>query len=239
MSAGKEAARAAILARVRASLGRGPGEAARPDELARRLAGGRPNLIPARSRVGAEERLALFIRMAEEVAASTARCASPDEVPGAVGAFLAGHNLPSELVMAPEVEGYPWHAAPTLTLRKGRASKDDLTGLTGAFAGIAETGTLMMVAGPKSPTTLNFLPDNHVVLLPTGRIFGAYEEAWAELRRQSPQRPPTTVNFITGPSRTADIEQTMQLGAHGPRRLHIILVGPDAPPGEAPPGEEG
>ena len=229
MSAGKEAARAAMLARVRASLGRAPGQAARPDELARRLEGGRPNLIPARSQVGAEERLALFVRMAEEVKASTACCASPDEVPGAVGAFLAGHNLPSELVMAPEVEGYPWQAAPTLTLREGAASKDDLTGLTGAFAGIAESGTLMMVAGPKSPTTLNFLPDTHIVVLGAARIVGTYEETWRSLRAAAGDDGPLprTVNWITGPSRTADIEQTLLLGAHGPRRLHIVLVDGD------------
>jgi L-lactate dehydrogenase complex protein LldG len=84
----------------------------------------------------------------------------------------------------------------------------------------------MLRSGPDAPTTLNFLPDTNIVLIAAGRIVGAYEEAWALLR--SAGAMPRTVNFITGPSRSADIEQTLQLGAHGPRRLHILLV--DAEP---------
>ena len=101
--------------------------------------------------------------------------------------------------------------------------------LTHAFAGIAETGTLMLRSGADAPTTLNFLPDTNIVLIEAGRIVGAYEEAWAMLRAAGGAMP-RTVNFITGPSRSADIEQTLQLGAHGPRRLHILLLdaGPSA-----------
>ena len=54
---------------------------------------------------------------------------------------------------------------------------------------------------------------------------GPYEDAWDRLRAAEGEgRLPRTVNFITGPSRTGDIEQTIQMGAHGPRRLHVILV---------------
>ncbi len=84
----------------------------------------------------------------------------------------------------------------------------------------------MLHSGPSGPTTLNFLPETNVVVLPMDRMVGAYEEAWDLLRdRFGSETMPRTVNFISGPSRTADIEQTIQLGAHGPRRLHIILVG--------------
>jgi L-lactate dehydrogenase complex protein LldG len=97
--------------------------------------------------------------------------------------------------------------------------------VTGAFAAIAETGTLMLLSGPSGPTTLNFLPDNHIVVLRASQLVGAYEEAWGRLRElYGPGKLPRTVNLITGPSRTADIEQTIQLGAHGPRRLHILVV---------------
>jgi L-lactate dehydrogenase complex protein LldG len=96
-------------------------------------------------------------------------------------------------------------------------------GVVPAFAGIAETGTLMLLSGPESPTTLNFMPDYHVVLLKTSRLLGTFEEGWALLRRE--QGPmPRTVNLITGPSRTGDIEQTILMGAHGPRRLIVALV---------------
>ena len=83
----------------------------------------------------------------------------------------------------------------------------------------------MMKAGPEHPTTLNFLPDTHVVVLLASQIVGSYEDAWDRLRDVDSM--PRTVNFITGPSRTGDIEQTIFLGAHGPRRMHIVLVEDD------------
>jgi L-lactate dehydrogenase complex protein LldG len=114
-----------------------------------------------------------------------------------------------------------------LSVRAGRAEGSEQVSLTHAFAGIAETGTLLLRSGPDAPTTLNFLPDTNIVLIEAGRIVGAYEEAWALLRQAGPI--PRTVNFITGPSRSADIEQTLQLGAHGPRRLHILLIDAEPP----------
>jgi L-lactate dehydrogenase complex protein LldG len=80
----------------------------------------------------------------------------------------------------------------------------------------------MLRAGPDHPTTLNFLPDTHIVVLRASRVVGPYEDGWARLREAGAM--PRAVNFVSGPSRTADIEQTIQLGAHGPRRLHIVLV---------------
>jgi len=100
-----------------------------------------------------------------------------------------------------------------------------LTGLTTAFAAIAETGTLMLLSGPHGPTTLNFLPSTHVVVLFESQVTGAYEDAW-DLLRALPDMP-RTVNLITGPSRTGDIEQTIYLGAHGPLNLHVVLVARD------------
>ncbi len=94
--------------------------------------------------------------------------------------------------------------------------------MTPAFTAVAETGTLMLRSGPDHPTTLNFLPDTHIVVLRAGQIVGPYEDAWAKLRAAGDM--PRAVNFVSGPSRTADIEQTIQLGAHGPRRLHIVLI---------------
>jgi L-lactate dehydrogenase complex protein LldG len=109
-----------------------------------------------------------------------------------------------------------------LSITKGASQGDDEVSVTAAYAGIAETGTLLLHSGPASPTTLNFLPDNHIVVLRASQIVGAYEDAWDRLRAAGAL--PRTVNMITGPSRTGDIEQTIMLGAHGPRRLHIVLV---------------
>ena len=108
---------------------------------------------------------------------------------------------------------------------RGAARPGDPVSLTRAFAGIAETGTLMLTSGPAGPTGLNFLPETHMVVVRAGDIAGSYEDAWDRLRdSRDGEALPRTVNLITGPSRTADIEQTIQLGAHGPRRLHVVLI---------------
>ena len=81
-------------------------------------------------------------------------------------------------------------------------------------------------SGADNPTTLNFLPETHIVVLESGDLVGTYEEVWTRLREKFGEgEMPRTVNMITGPSRTADIEQTLELGAHGPRRLHVIILG--------------
>ena len=103
------------------------------------------------------------------------------------------------------------------------AGESDLVGITGAFCAIAETGTLMTVTGPRTPATASLLPETHIALVAASRIVRGMEEAW-QLARTELGKLPRAVSFISGPSRTADIEQTVTLGAHGPYRVHIILV---------------
>ncbi|RPH66422.1 MAG: lactate utilization protein, partial [Hyphomicrobiales bacterium] len=94
-----------------------------------------------------------------------------------------------------------------------------------AFAGIAESGTIIQVSGPDNPTTLNFLPEAHIVVLELDSLFASYEEAWSKLRKAFGEGVmPRTVNMISGPSRTADIEQTIVRPAHGPKNMHVIIV---------------
>jgi L-lactate dehydrogenase complex protein LldG len=82
-----------------------------------------------------------------------------------------------------------------------------------------------MTSGAENPSTLNFLADNHIVVVSGKDMTGDYEAMWDKVRATFGKgRMPRTVNMITGPSRLADIEQTLLLGAHGPRRLHIIVV---------------
>lgn len=225
-----EGARAAIFASIRGSLGRGPLDDAAQAEIDARLAAPRPNLIPARAELPEAERVALFVDMAERVMTSVTRVRDAADVPGAVVDYLAQHNLPSEFVMAPDpaLDAYPWADRPMLQIRRGKAEGDDAVSVTGAVMGFAETGTLMMASGPDHPSTLNFLPETQVVVLRADQIKGSYEEGWAHLRAKGDNFMPRTVNLVTGPSRTADIEQTIQLGAHGPRRLHIVVVESEA-----------
>lgn len=232
-------ARSQILDSIRKSLKRGPlGEAAAAGP-AGRVARHAPGLIPARTAALDARGLSdLFVQMAEEVQTTVTRVTAPAEVPVAVAEYLSSHNLPADLTMAPDpaLDVYPWDDRPLLRIRRGRAQDLDQVSVTGAFAAIAETGTLMLISGNDRPTTLNLMPDTHIVVLRADQVVGPYETAWERLRADQTSHAlpgntmPRTVNFITGPSRTGDIEQRIQLGAHGPRRLHIVLVeGPDAP----------
>ena len=103
------------------------------------------------------------------------------------------------------------------------ASDSDAIGVTGVFCALAETGTLMVVSGPDTPATVSLLPETHVAVVPVERIVAVMEDGW-DLARAELGELPRAVNFISGPSRTADIEQTVTLGAHGPYRVLIILV---------------
>jgi L-lactate dehydrogenase complex protein LldG len=226
-------AREQILGGIRRSLGRGAVEGAAAAPLEQRIGQPPRGPIPARTEgLDRKALVSLFERYATEAAASVTRVASLDDVPDSIAEFLASQNLPAEVAMAPDplLDRIPWGKRPLLRIRRGRSDGRDAVGLSGAFSGIAETATLMLASGADSPSTLNFLPDTHVVVLPASRVVGPMEEAWAKLRQSTPDAKlsgasmPRTVNFITGPSRTGDIEQKILMGAHGPRRLHIVIV---------------
>lgn len=218
-------ARERILGDVRRALGRGELSEQAKAGLETRLKSGKANLIPARSDKPHDAQVDLFAEMAEGVQASVARVPDGSDVPGAVADYLAQNNLPSDIVMAPDenLDAYPWAERPLLRMRRGKAEGADQVSITAAEMAFAETGTLMLTSDAARPSTLNFLPENHIVVLRAEQITGAYEEGWKRLRGAG-EKMPRTVNLITGPSRTGDIEQTIQLGAHGPRRLHIIIV---------------
>jgi L-lactate dehydrogenase complex protein LldG len=216
------AARTEILANIRKGRKRGALDAQQLKALQDGLAHPQAHAVPARGQIPKEERIELFVTMAQEVGTTIARLTSVGGIVDVVRQLVAANNLPPSVALAPspELTGLDWNG---LSARRGPARPEDLVGVVPAFAGIAETGTLMLLSGPESPTTLNFMPDYHVVLLKTSRLLGTFEEGWALLRRE--QGPmPRTVNLITGPSRTGDIEQTILMGAHGPRRLIVALV---------------
>lgn len=217
--------RQTMLAAIRRGLRRGALPADQAAMLRLRLASHPRHLIPARSRLPHAERIELFARNVAKEFGSVARVPDLAAVPDAVAGYLAAQNLPTDIVMAPhpDLQAIPWDTRPLLRLREGRAEATDMVSLQHAFAGIAETGTLMLPSAPQRPTTLNLLADTEIVLLRASRLVGAYEEAWDLLRAELGAMP-RNVMLVTGPSRSADIEQTLELGAHGPRRLHVLLV---------------
>lgn len=228
MSNKTQGGRAAILGRIRGSLGRGELSAEQRAAIDSRLANPRRNLIPARAQVDHAAQVELFLEYLGAANGTFTRVAAEADAPRALSEYLSSQNLPQRVAMAPDawLQGLPWEkGAPLLERRAGPARPEDQVGVTGALAGIAETGTLMLVSGPDSPSTLTMLPETHVVVLRASQIIGAMEDGWYALRKREGQgKMPRTAIFITGPSRTGDIEMHMYLGAHGPRRQHVIFI---------------
>lgn len=167
--------------------------------------------------------LECFVEKIHAAAGTVDRVPALADVVQATADYLDRHGLEPRLVVAghPLIRELTWPAH--WETHTGPASGEDHIGVGAAFAGVAETGTLVVLSGPDNPTTLNFLPDDHVIVVSALQVVAHLEDAW-RLLRDSAAAMPRTVNLITGPSRTADVEQTIQLGAHGPRRLHVILI---------------
>lgn len=220
-------AREAIFSRIRGSLGVSGSDVGRRSIVISRLEAAPRGVIPARGQLPEAERVSLFCHMAEKVSASTARVPDAVAVPLAVADYLRDNNLPAALRMGgdPRLTALPW-ASTQIEIARGPSDGGDAVTVSHAAAAVAESGTLVLTSGPDNPTTLNFLPETHIVVVNAGDVFGDYETVWKMVRGQFGKgEMPRTVNMITGPSRSADIEQTILLGAHGPRRLHIVIVG--------------
>lgn len=229
MSADSHDSRERVLSRIRVSLGgTDENEVARRLTVQHRLAAPPSHVIPARARMARPDLVAQMRTRLEGLSASVEEIADDAEIPAAIGRYLRGQNLPAVVRTGEDrmLGGLPWSREPTLERRFGPATGSDLVGLSRAVAGAAETGTLVLVSGPDNPTTINFLPETHIVVLAKADVEGSYEAVWARLRDSFGDRNlPRTVNFISGPSRTGDIEGVLVMGAHGPRRLHVILAG--------------
>jgi L-lactate dehydrogenase complex protein LldG len=220
--------RDAILGRIRRSLGASGVDAPRLAAVRHRLTETPVNVVPARGQLPDSERVELFVRKASEIFATAARINSRDDIPTAVADYLRGRNLPQAIRRGtdPRLAGLPWEREAQLAVAVGPSAGQDLAGLSYADAGVAETGTVVLTSGADNPTTLNFLPDHHIVVIDASTVAGDYETVWTDLRRRfGAGVMPRTVNLVTGPSRSADIEDTLLLGAHGPRSLHILVVG--------------
>lgn len=183
-------------------------------------------LVPARGKVAGPALIELFKRYLGIASTTLDEVASDAEVPAAIARYLSSRNLPAKLRVAPDarVSGLPWSSQPLLEVSTGASDGFDEVSVTPALAGVAETGTLILQSGAETPATLHFLPDTHIVVMKTSEVVGTYEEALEKLKVLSGGKMPRTVNFVTGPSRSADIGKILLMGAHGPKRLHVVLV---------------
>ena len=167
--------------------------------------------------------LTRFRERALSLASTLDEVQTMNTVPAAVARYLAAGSLGTRAVCWSGLASLDWTGS-GLEVEARSARGDDFVGITGAFCAIAETGTLMLLSGPRTPGAVSLLPETHIAILRAERIVRSMEDAWALLRREHAAMP-RAVNFVSGPSRTADIEQTLVLGAHGPYRVHVVLVG--------------
>jgi L-lactate dehydrogenase complex protein LldG len=207
MSSGRET----VLAEIRKSLGRsGP---------ARTPISGVPGTGPRPAFEG--DAVDRFVAKMIEKSATLVRIGSLSEVGPEVARFVASAGAGKRLCVSNALAAIEWPVGFEVEHRAAR--REDETSVTPCFAAVAESGGIVTLSGADTPSTLNFVPDNHIVVVHASQVVRHFEDAWA-LWRASGRAIPRTINVISGPSRTADIEQTIQLGAHGPRRLHILLV---------------
>jgi len=215
-------ARENILARIRQAQGR-PGAAPGEAELASvREEIARHEIGPLPPFAHAPDRLAQFLGECERLGTTHARVASEADVPKEVARYLGSQGLDRRVAGWHEFAGLDWAAA-GVAFEDRPAAKDDATGLTGCFCAIAETGTVLLLSAPDQPKVTALLPETHLCVVRASRLLDTMEESFALLRAEVGE-PPRAVFYVSGPSRTADIEQTIVIGAHGPYRVHAIVV---------------
>jgi L-lactate dehydrogenase complex protein LldG len=225
-----------VLGRVRQALGKTGADAVAMAEAQTYLDAHARGHIPAFD----ADRVARFIRRAGDMESTVVQIGDRSEIPAAVAAYLGTLELAPALAAQKSLQGVCWPefadldwARAGLTVEARPTLGDDRLGITGVFCAIAETGTLVFVSAADTPTATTLLPDTHIAIVSTHRIVDTMEDSFALIRKER-GRIPRAINLISGPSRTGDIEQTIVLGAHGPFRVHIlVLAAADGPPARA------
>ncbi|MCE2858431.1 MAG: lactate utilization protein C [Oxalobacteraceae bacterium] len=213
------AARQAIFSRIRTAQNR-PTEPTQAelaqvkDYLDHHQAGPKPDL--------GDDLVARFCAQALRTSQTVDEVAHLDEVPMAAASYIDSIGVPKSAIAWQSLTGLPWQDSGIRVEFRPPVDKD-LIGITGCFCAVAETGTLMLLSGAETFASAALLPETHIAIVPVSRVVGAIEDAFALAKKERGELPRAT-NFISGPSRTGDIEQTIVLGAHGPYRVHVILV---------------
>jgi L-lactate dehydrogenase complex protein LldG len=162
-----------------------------------------------------------FAERAMAQAAEIRVVASLADVPLAVADILRGRNMAAQVHLPPDpkAEALSWDGG--IALRRDPPGPDDAALAFAPFA-IAESGTLVYAAAKDTPPSWHFRPGLEIAVIRAADILASWEDVLARLRKEGTL--PSTLNLVTGPSRTGDIEQTLELGAHGPKTLAILIV---------------
>ncbi len=222
--------RARILDGIRATLDAATDAKVRKRSAAQRLAQPRTHPLPRRAMHEGAERVTQFKQFQRALGVDVVDVATDTEIPAAVAGYLAALGLPLRLRCGndQQLAALAWGNVAPLGIDSGAAEEGDAVGLSRAIAGVAETGTLVLASGVGNPVTVGLLPETHIVVLRADAIVASYEEACARVLEANDGAMPRTLNLVTGASRTGDIGGKIVMGAHGPRRLAVILVSSDA-----------
>jgi L-lactate dehydrogenase complex protein LldG len=210
-------ARDHILHRIRTALGRSAGQAvADPPPVRIRV-----------PEVDMESRISSVRFRVEALAGKTHRVATPSEACATVRDEIAGKTAVTS--NAPFLAECGITALPGV--RSGVTDREELRelcatvdiGITSADYVLADTGTLVMLASPQEARMVSLLPPAHIAVVPADRILTGLDELFTVLPRPAEQS--SSMILITGPSRTADIEQILVRGVHGPGQIMVVIVG--------------
>jgi L-lactate utilization protein LutC len=209
--------REAMLHKVRTALGRTAGQAiAAPPPVALRM-----------DEMDAETRVASMLSAVDGLAGKAARAATCDDARAYVAAVLEGKTAVASnapflrqcgIVDLPGVQSGFTEAA---ALRAVCATAG--VGITSADYALADTGTLVMLSSLEEARLISLLPPVHIAVVPKERVLSGLDELFTILPRPAEQT--SSMVLITGPSRTADIEQILVRGVHGPGEIHVVVVG--------------
>lgn len=163
-----------------------------------------------------------FIEECDRVKTTVGEVHGVADLPGEIARYLTQENCEKNIAGWPEFAALSW-AQSNIHFANRPANADDMVGLTGCFCAIGETGTLLLLGGVQTPKVTALLPETHICVVKKSRIVPTMEDAF-QLMRDEIGEPPRATFFVSGPSRTADIEQTIVIGAHGPYRVHVVLI---------------
>ena len=215
-------ARQNILARIRKAQGRAGNEPTEEELQAIRRSMKEHEIGPLPGIALPPDALTQFRSECARLGSTCSEALRLEDVPREVAAYLASKQLELRVVLWPELASLDWAGAGIVADNRP-ANGGDRTGVTGCFCAIAETGTVLLLSHPSRPKATALLPETHVCIVSKVRLLDTMEEAFARIRNEVGE-PPRATYFVSGPSRTADIEQTIVIGAHGPYRVHVILV---------------
>jgi L-lactate utilization protein LutC len=214
---GLSVSREAVLYKVRSALGRSAGQA---------LTGQIPSPLLLEKTMDVEARVASFSARLEALAGKVVRVPDTRAAGNWVGTFLSGHSAVAANSTFLDACGIP--ALPGV--QSGFQDKDALRtacatadiGISSVDYALAETGSMVMIASPEQARLVSLLPPVHVAVFPKSKILVGLDELFTLLPK--PAERTSSMVFITGPSRTADIEQILVRGVHGPREVHVVIV---------------